>query len=64
MYKCYKIIFKRGGPIIDSPDWIEEQKLTADKCSWYAVTVALNDWEIKWNPERISNIKPFIYSYI
>ena len=27
------------------------------------VIVALNHKEIKWNPERVSNIKPFINKY-
>ena len=27
------------------------------------VTVVLNYEEIKWNPERVSNIKPFINKY-
>ena len=27
---------------------------------FYAATVALNHEEIKWNPGRVSNIKPFI----
>ena len=31
-----------------------------DKCSQYAVTVALNFKEIEFNLERVSNIKPFI----
>ena len=30
------------------------------KCFQYAAMVALNYGEIKWNPERISNIKRFI----
>ena len=29
----------------------------------YTVTVALYYKEIKWNPERVSNIKPFINKY-
>ena len=28
------------------------------------VTVELNYEEIRWNLERVSNIKPFIYKYI
>ena len=28
-----------------------------------AVAVALNYEEIKWNPERVSNIEPFINKY-
>ena len=31
-----------------------------DKYFQYAATVALNDEEIKRNPQRISNIKPFV----
>ena len=31
-----------------------------DKCFQYAATFALNYEEIKWKPERVSNIKPFI----
>ena len=31
-----------------------------DNCFQYAITVALNDQNIENNPERISNIKPFI----
>ena len=29
----------------------------------FAATVALNYEETKWNPERVSNIKPFINKY-
>ena len=34
-----------------------------DKCFQYAATAALNYEEIKQNPERVSNIKPFINKY-
>ena len=34
-----------------------------DKCFQYAATVALNYEKIKWNPERVSNSKPFINKY-
>ena len=34
-----------------------------DKCFQYAVTVALNYTEIKENPVKVSNIKPFINKY-
>ena len=53
-YKCHKV------------NWIKKKKATInpknpdDKRFQYAVTVALNYEEIKWNPERASNIKPFI----
>ena len=64
--KCHKVNFKRGGSYIDSPDWIAKKKATVnpkytdDKCFQYVITVALNCEEIKINPERVSNIKPFI----
>ena len=67
--KCHKVNFKRGGSYTDSPVWIEKKnatenpKNTDDKCFQYPVTVALNYEEIKWNPERVSNIKPFINKY-
>ena len=65
-YKCHKTNFKRGGSYIDSLDWLKTRKATinprniVDKCFQYAVTVTLNYEEIKWNPEIVSNIKPFI----
>ena len=34
-----------------------------DKCFQYAATVALYYEEIKWNPEGVSNINPFINKY-
>ena len=34
-----------------------------DKCLQYAATFALNYGEVKWNPGRVSNIKPFINQY-
>ena len=65
-YKCHKVNFKRGASYIDSPDCIKRKKATInsnnadDKCFQYVATVSINYEEIKWNPERISNIKPFI----
>ena len=65
-YKYHKVNFNHCGSYIDSPDWIKNKKATInpknedDKCFQYAVTVALNYEEIKCNPERVSNIKPFI----
>ena len=65
-YKCHEVNFRRGGSYTDSPDWIKNKKATInpkninDKCFQYATTVALNYEEIKSNPERVSNIKPFI----
>ena len=62
--------FKRSGSNIASPDWIKKKKAIInpknedDKCFQYAAAVALNYEEIKWNPERVSNIIPFINRYI
>ena len=66
----HKVNFKRGGSYIDSLNWIKKKKATINpkntnaKCFQYATTVALNYEEIKWNPVRVSNIKPFINKYI
>ena len=68
-YKCHKVDFECGGSYIVSPDWIKKKKAAIhpknedDKCFQYAATVALNYEKIKWNPERFSNIKPFINKY-
>ena len=68
-YKCHKINFKCGGSYVGSPDWIKKKKTTMnsknkdDKCLQYAATFALNYGEVKWNPGRVSNIKPFINQY-
>ena len=68
-YKCHKVNFIRSGSYIDTPDWINEKKATInpkntdDKYFQYAATVALNYDKIKWNPERVSNIKAFINKY-
>ena len=61
-----RVHFQRGGYFIDYPDWIKKKKATInpknkdDKCFQYAATVALNYEKTKLNPERVSNIKPFI----
>ena len=68
-YKCHRINFRHGGLYTDSPNWIKRKKATInlknkdDECLQYAVRVALNYEEIK-NPERVSNIKPFINKYV
>ena len=65
-YICHKLNFKCGWSYIDSPDWIKSKnaivnpKNEDDKCLQYATTVALNYEETEWNPESVSNIKPFI----
>ena len=68
-YKYHKVNFKRGSSYFDSPDWIRKKKATIsskntdDKCFQYSATVALIYGKIKWNSERVSNIKPFIKKY-
>ena len=68
-HKCHKVNFRRDGSYIDSPDWIKKKKAKInpenknDKCFQYTVTVALSHGEIKYNPERASNIRPFINKY-
>ena len=65
-YKCHKVNFGCGDSYIDSLDWIKKKKATInpknkeDKCFQCAATVALGYDEIKWNPERVSNIKPLM----
>ena len=63
------MIFGRGGSCTDSPDNMKKTKATInpknkdDNSFQYAETVALNYEEIKWNPERASNIKAFVNKY-
>ena len=67
--KCNNKNFRRGGSYIESPDWIKNKKAKLnlknkdDKCFQYVAAVALNYGEIRWNPERVSNIKTFINKY-
>ena len=51
------INFIKQRSYIDSPEWIN------DKCSQYAITVALNHQNILKNPHRITKSKPFIDQY-
>ena len=53
-----------------SPKWLANKKAVINpkntKCSTcfaYSIIVALNDQNIKNNPERITNIIPFIKKY-
>ena len=68
-YDFNKISINRGGSYIDSPKWLKGKKSTInpinndDKCFQYAVTLALNLYKIRKNPQRMSKIKPFIDQY-
>ena len=68
-YNLNKISLSRSGSYIDSLEWLKNKKATInpknndDECFQYALTVALNYEQIKKNPQRISNINPFIDQY-
>ena len=68
-YNLHKISLNRGGSYIDSPKWLKNKKATTNpknndnKCFQYALTFASNYEQIKKNPQRISNIKPFTNQY-
>ena len=68
-YKCHKVNFRCSGSYIDSSDGIKKKKAKINpknrnyKSFQYAVMVALNYEEFKWNLERVSNIKS-VYNQI
>ena len=68
-YNLHKITLNNGGSYIDSPDQIKNKKATINpknkdnECFKYAITAALNHKKIRNNPEKISNLKPFIDQY-
>ena len=68
-YNLHKISLNRGGSDIGSPKWLKNKKANinpennADKCFQYPLTVTFNYEQIKKNPQRISNIKPFVDQY-
>ena len=59
-YDLQKIGLKRGGPYIDSPEWLKNKKATInpknsdDNYFQYALSAALNHKQIKSHPERKS----------
>ena len=68
-YSLQKISLNRGGSYIDSPNGIKNKKATINpqnkdnECFKDVTTAALNHKEIKKDPQRISEIKPFIDKY-
>ena len=54
---------------IKTPEWIKSKGCTINpqdkdnKCSQYSVTLSLYHNQINNNPQRISNIKPFINNF-
>ena len=68
-YNLNQVSLSRGGSYRDSPKWLKNKKATINpknndgKCFQHALTVALNYEKIKKDPQRISQIKPFIDQY-
>ena len=68
-YDLNAVSLSRGRSYIDSPKRLKNKKTTInpknndDKCFQYALTVALNHKKVLKNPQRTSNIKPFIEQY-
>ena len=69
-YHLHKISLNRGSSYIESPEWIENKRVTINpkntkdnNCFQYAITAALNYQNIDHHPERISKLKPFINNY-
>ena len=69
-YKSHKINLNRSGWNRKPPGWIKNKKGAINpinekdnKCFQYAVTVSWNHEEIKKDPQRIKEIKPFIKKF-
>ena len=69
-YHFHKVTLKRGSSYIPSPEWINNRKSTINpqntedkNCFQYSIVAMLNYQSIPNNPERISNLKPFIDNY-
>ena len=69
-YHFHKISLNRGSSYINSPEWLKNKRVTVNpkntrdnECFKYAIIAALRHQEIERNPQRISNLKPFIDNY-
>ena len=69
-YHFHKVTLKRGSSYIPSPEWMNNKKSTINpqntedkNCFQYSIVAMLNYQTIPNNPERISNLKPFIDNY-
>ena len=69
-YHFHKVSLKRGSSYIPQPDWLSHKKSTINPynhsdnlCFLYAIVIALNYHNIDNNPQRISNLIPFIRNY-
>ena len=63
----HRVEVKRGSSYIESPEWLKNknatihpQKTKDNRCFFYAITIALNHQNIGKNPQRISQLVPFI----
>ena len=63
-YHIHKTSLKKEKLYIQSLEWVLHKRATINsKNIKYSITVVLNHENIESHPERISNIKPFIYQY-
>ena len=66
----HKVTLNRGSSYIPPPDWIKLKKSTINTennkdnmCFLFSIVVALNYQNIANNPQRITNLIPFIANY-
>ena len=69
-YHFHKVTLKRGSSYKPSPEWIDNKNSTINpddiddnNCFLYSIVAALNYQSIPNQPERISNLEPFISFY-
>ena len=69
-YHFHKVSLNRGSSYMPQPEWISHKKssLNPDNhsdnwCFFYAIVIPLNYHNIDNNPQRISNLLPFIAKY-
>ena len=69
-YSLHKIRLNRGGSYVKSPSWIKNKGATINpksrdkNCFRDEITATLNDENIRYNPERTSNLEPFLTNII
>ena len=66
----HDIDLNKGSLYIPSPKWVPDKKVTINPqnynnnfCFMYSIIAALQHQDIAHHPERINNLKPFIYNY-
>ena len=69
-YHLHKVTLNRGSSYIPSQDWLSHKNSTINpfndkdnRCFLYAIVIAVNYQHIANNPQRISNLIPFIVKY-